>query len=60
MNADFATKPLQGALFKKFRDMIIRVVPAKDPGTGKLKTRPMDAKLVFRPSKDKKGLVTRQ
>jgi hypothetical protein len=35
MIADFATKPLQGALFKKFRDMIMGVVPAVDPGTGK-------------------------
>jgi hypothetical protein len=35
MIADFATKPLQGALFKKFRDMIMGVVPAEDPATTK-------------------------
>jgi hypothetical protein len=56
--ADCATKPLQCALFKKFRDMIMGVVPAQDPGTGKLKTTPTDAASASRPSKDKKGLVT--
>jgi hypothetical protein len=35
--ADFATKPLQGALFRKFRDQIMGVVPAQDPGPGKSK-----------------------
>jgi hypothetical protein len=29
------TKPLQGALFRKFRDQIMGVVPAQDPGPGK-------------------------
>ncbi len=29
------TKPLQGALFRKFRDQIMGVVPAQDPGLGK-------------------------
>jgi hypothetical protein len=29
---DFATKPLQGALFGKFRDQIMGVTPARDPG----------------------------
>jgi hypothetical protein len=37
MIADFATKPLQGALFRKFRDQIMGVVPAQDPGPGKSK-----------------------
>jgi hypothetical protein len=32
---DFATKPLQGALFRKFRDKIMGVTPARDPGPGK-------------------------
>jgi hypothetical protein len=32
---DFATKPLQGALFRKFRDRIMGVNPAQDPGPGK-------------------------
>jgi hypothetical protein len=32
---DFATKPLQGALFRKFRDQIMGVTPARDPGPGK-------------------------
>jgi hypothetical protein len=31
----FATKPLQGALFHKFRDQIMGVTPARDPGPGK-------------------------
>jgi hypothetical protein len=35
MIGDFMTKPLQGALFKTFRDQIMGVIPAKDPGPGK-------------------------
>jgi len=37
MIGDFMTKPTQGALFKKFRDQIMGVIPAKDPGPGKAK-----------------------
>jgi hypothetical protein len=33
------TKPLQGALFRKFRDQIMGVVPAQDPGPGKAITK---------------------
>jgi hypothetical protein len=36
---DYMTKPLQGALFWKFRDQIMGVVPARDPGPGKTKPR---------------------
>jgi hypothetical protein len=40
MIGDFMTKPLQGALFQKFRDQIMGVqVPAQDPGPGKTKTK---------------------
>jgi hypothetical protein len=35
---DFANKPLQGALFHKFRDHIMGVTPARDPGPGKTKS----------------------
>jgi hypothetical protein len=35
MIGDFATKPLKGALFRKFRDQIMGVTPARDPGPGK-------------------------
>jgi hypothetical protein len=35
MIRDFATNPLQGALFHKFRDQIMGVTPARDPGPGK-------------------------
>jgi hypothetical protein len=35
MIGDYMTKPLQGALFRKFRDQIMGVVPTKDPGPGK-------------------------
>jgi hypothetical protein len=35
----FMTKPLQGALFRKFRDQIMGVVPAQDPGPGKAITK---------------------
>ena len=39
MTADFMTKPNQGSLFKNFRDQIMGVVPAKDPGPGKIKKK---------------------
>jgi hypothetical protein len=39
MIRDFMTKPLQGALFQKFRDQIMGVVPAQDPGPEKAKTK---------------------
>jgi hypothetical protein len=35
MIGDCATKPLQGALFRKFRDQIMGVTPTRDPGPGK-------------------------
>jgi hypothetical protein len=35
MIRDFMTKPLQGALFRKFKDQIMGVVPAQDPGPEK-------------------------
>jgi hypothetical protein len=38
MIGGFMTKPLQGALFWKFRDQIMGVVPAQDPGPRKAKT----------------------
>jgi hypothetical protein len=37
MIGDYATKPLQGAVFKKFRDYIMGVVPVEEPGPGKSK-----------------------
>ena len=37
MTGDFLTKPLQGALFRRFRDMIMGVVAQPDPGLGKSK-----------------------
>jgi hypothetical protein len=37
-------KPTQGALFRKFRDQIMGVVPAQDPGLGKTKkNKPLNA-----------------
>jgi hypothetical protein len=39
MIGDFMTKPLQGALFCKFRDQIMGVVPAQDPGPEKAITK---------------------
>ena len=35
MIGDFMTNSLQGALFRKFRDHIMGVIPAQDPGLGK-------------------------
>jgi hypothetical protein len=34
MIGDYATKPLQGALFRKLRDQTMGVTPAQDPGPG--------------------------
>ena len=39
MTGDFFTKPLQGALFKKFRDLIMGVVPHPEVGTGPEKSK---------------------
>ena len=39
MIKDFMTKPLQGALFRKFRYQIMGVIPDKDPGPGKSQQR---------------------
>jgi hypothetical protein len=39
MIGDFMTKPLQGPLFQKFKDQILGVVSAQDPGPGKAKTK---------------------
>ena len=35
MTADFYTKPLQGAMFRNFRDKIMDVASQPDPGPGK-------------------------
>ena len=35
MIGEFMTKPLQGDLFRKFRDQIMGVIPAQYPGPGK-------------------------
>jgi hypothetical protein len=37
MIGDFMTKPLQGALFRKFQDQIMGVIPVRDPGPRKAK-----------------------
>ncbi len=39
MTGDFFTKPNQGSLFWKFRDMIMGVVVQPDPGPGKSKRK---------------------
>jgi hypothetical protein len=53
MIGDFMTIPLQGALFRMFRDQIMGVVPAQDPGPGKAITK-ID-ELNTRTVKPKKG-----
>lgn len=53
MIADFMTKPTQGALFRKFRDQIMGVIPAQDPGPGKVK--PTSGKVDTTKSKPTKG-----
>jgi hypothetical protein len=57
MIGDYATKPLQGALFRKFRDQIMGVTPARDPGPGK--TDGGVGKTETNRSKPKKGKVIR-
>ena len=57
MTGDYMTKPLQGALFRKFRDQIMGVVPARDPGPGKAKSSTTPSILrtpTVRPSKGKR------
>ena len=36
MTGDFVTKPLQGALFCRFRDHTVGVAPMQDPRPGKV------------------------
>jgi hypothetical protein len=45
MIGDFMTKSLQGALFWKFRDQIMGVISAQDPGPGKPKPKKVSWKL---------------
>jgi hypothetical protein len=55
MIGDYATKPLQGGLFRKFRDQIMGVTPAQDLGPGK--TDGGVGKTETNKSKPKKGKV---
>jgi hypothetical protein len=57
MIGDFTTKPLEGALFRKFRDKIIGVTPARDPGPGK--TNIDVGKIETSKNKPKKGKAIR-
>jgi hypothetical protein len=57
MIGDYATKPLQGALFRKFRDQIMGVTPERDPGPGK--TDGCVGKTETNTSNPKKGKVIR-
>jgi hypothetical protein len=54
---DFATKPLQGALFHKFRDQIMGVTPVRDLGPGK--TDINVGKIKTSKNKPKKGKAKR-
>jgi hypothetical protein len=55
MIGDFTTKPLQGALFWKFRDQIMGVTPARDSGPGK--TDSNVGKIKNKPKKGKAKLL---
>jgi hypothetical protein len=57
MIGDYAAKPLQGALFRKFRDHIMGVTPARDPGPGQ--ANGVVSKTESNKSKPKKGKVIR-
>ena len=35
MTGDFLTKPNQGSIFKRFRDLIMGVIPQTEPSNGK-------------------------
>jgi hypothetical protein len=50
MIGDFTTKPLQGALFRKFRDQLMGVTPVRYPGPGK--TDSNVRKIKNKPKKD--------
>jgi hypothetical protein len=54
MIGDVATKPLQGALFRKFRDQLMGVTLARDPGPGKI-----DSNVGKIKNKPKKGKAKR-
>jgi hypothetical protein len=58
MIGDFMTKPLQGALFRKFRDQIMGTVPARDPGPGKAK--PEDGKTDTHKVTPRKGATVKE
>ena len=55
MIGDFMTKPLQGALFRKFRDQIMGVIPAWDPGPRKAKPRKGEKASCTQMAKPRKG-----
>jgi hypothetical protein len=57
MIEDFETKPLQGDLFRKFRDQIMGVTPARDPGPGKIDSNV--GKIKTSKNKPKKGKAKR-
>jgi hypothetical protein len=57
MIGDFVTKPLQGDRFHKFRDQIIGVTPAQDPGPGKTDSGVVKTESIK--SKPKKGKAIR-
>jgi len=56
MTGDFVTKPLQGALFHRFRDHIVGVVPMQDPGPGKV----AEPKVVKKTKSNKKNDVKKK
>ena len=45
MTGDFFTKPLKGALFRKFRDLVMGVVPHPEPRKEKPKKKSQKGKL---------------
>jgi hypothetical protein len=50
MTGGYMTKPTQGSLFKNFRDQLMGVVSARDPGPAKLKK---SKTVKFKETKDK-------
>ena len=56
MTGDFMTKPLQGALFRRFRDHIVGVVLMQDPGPGKV----AEPKVIKKTKSNKKNDVKKK
>ena len=59
MIEDFLIKPLEGDLFRKFKDQIMGMIPAEDPGPEKsqpVKAQPRKGTAKKRQAKERKSI----